>query len=104
MATTVQETLDWFDKNQFAEKDEYETDAWWPIKVLLFTFILGAMAGSYMTWKIMSKQKAVATAAAKQSVPKTKSIITQTVCTYTWWTLNPKFKVNCEGLDGAWHA
>ena len=104
MATTVQETLDWFDKNQFAEKDEYETDAWWPIKVLLFTFILGAMAGSYMTWKIMRKQKAVATAAANQSVPKTRSIITQTVCTYTWWTLNPKFKVNCEGLDGAWHA
>ncbi len=85
--------------------DDDATDAWWPIKVLIFTFILGAMAGSYMTWKIMSvKQTAVATAASNQPVTKTRSIITQTVCTYTWWTTTPRFKVNCDGLDGAWHG
>ena len=101
MATTVQETLDWFDKNQFAEKDEYETDALWPIKVLVFTFVLGAMAGSWLTMKI---QKWVEPVKQQTPVKHTKSIITQTVCTYTWWTTNPRFKVNCEGLDGAWHA
>ena len=85
--------------------DDDETDAWWPIKVLIFTFILGAMAGSCMTWKMTSsKQTAVATAAANQPVTKTRSIITQTVCTYTWWTTTPRFKVNCDGLDGAWHG
>jgi len=90
---------------EHGDLDDDETDAWWPIKVLIFTFILGAMAGSYMTWKIMSsKQTAVAAAAVNQPVTKTRSIITQTVCTYTWWTTTPRFKVNCDGLDGAWHG
>ena len=89
--------------------DDEDVDAWWPIKVLIFTFILGAMAGSYMTWRIMSgRQTAVATAAAAAAASRptttAKSIITQTVCTYTWWTSNPRFKINCEGLDGAWHG
>ena len=50
--------------------DDDDVDAWWPIKVLILTFILGAMAGSYMTWRIMSgRQTAVATAAAGSDQP-----------------------------------
>ncbi len=65
----------------------------WLMKIVLMTFVIGVACGSFVTWKLTLNNR-----------KNSRSIITHTCCTYTWWTQNPRFRVDCDGLDGARHG
>ena len=61
-----------------------------PLAVAVFTFMLGVVVG----W--------LASKMAAGSKPLMHNVLTQSTVTYTWWTNEPRFKVNGCGVDGAW--
>ncbi len=71
---------------------DHAGSSWWLLKVVPMALLLGALCGSYLTWKFMRNTKI------------TKSIITQACFNCTWWTTMTALKVNCDSLDGAWHG